>query len=223
MFRIFHRTDSLSAAFRNLSREAGEDLTRRYDEVCRDYGMQPTRNNRGRAHENGSIESAHGHLHRAISSELSFRGSVNFPDLTIYRAFIADIVQRRNARHAKKIDQEREHLLPLPKQRSIDYEETFSRVTSSSAITVRRVFYTVPSRLIGKLLRVRIYDDRLECYLNDNLVYTVVRGQRGEGGQLGYQINYRHVIHSLRNKPGALLNLSYRDQLFPQPVYRGDF
>ena len=219
----FHRTDSLSAAFRNLSREAEEDLTRRYAEVCKDFGMQPTRNNRGVAHENGAIESAHGHLHRAISAELSFRGSVNFPDLTIYRAFIADIVERRNARHAKKIDQERAHLLPLPKQRSIDYEETFSRVTSSSAITVRRVFYTVPSRLIGQLLRVRIYDDRLDCYLSDKLVYTVARGQRGAGGQLGYQIDYRHIIHSLRNKPGALLNLSYRDQLFPQPVYREIF
>ncbi len=30
-----HRTDSLSAAFRNLDREAREDLTRRYEELVR--------------------------------------------------------------------------------------------------------------------------------------------------------------------------------------------
>ena len=30
-----HRTDSLSAAFRNLDREACTDLTRRYEELCR--------------------------------------------------------------------------------------------------------------------------------------------------------------------------------------------
>ena len=29
-------------------------------------GMQPTRNNRGIAHENGAIESSHGHLKKAV-------------------------------------------------------------------------------------------------------------------------------------------------------------
>ena len=51
-----HRTDSLSAAFRNLKRDAREDLTRRYEGLLADYGMEGSRNNRGRAHENGSIE-----------------------------------------------------------------------------------------------------------------------------------------------------------------------
>jgi hypothetical protein len=61
-----HRSDSLSAAFRNLEREAAQDLTRRYEELCAHYGMQPTRNNAGLAHENGSIEGPHGHLKAAI-------------------------------------------------------------------------------------------------------------------------------------------------------------
>jgi len=34
-------------------------------------------------------------------------------------------------------------------------------VTSSSGFVLRKVFYTVPSRLIGFRMRVRIYDDRL--------------------------------------------------------------
>ena len=57
-----HRSDSLSAAFRNLDRVAQDDLTRRYEELCAHYGMTPSRNNRGVAHENGAIESAHEHL-----------------------------------------------------------------------------------------------------------------------------------------------------------------
>ncbi len=51
-----HRTDSLSAAFRNLDKAAQEDLTRRYEALCAHYGMTPTRNNTGLAHENGSVE-----------------------------------------------------------------------------------------------------------------------------------------------------------------------
>src|SRR4051794_41521645 len=35
-------------------------------------------------------------------------------------------------------------------------------------------------------------------------------------------VNYRHVIHALRRKPMALLNLVYRDQLFPREAYRQD-
>jgi hypothetical protein len=34
-----HRSDSLSAAFRNLEREQAADLTRRYEALCAHYGM----------------------------------------------------------------------------------------------------------------------------------------------------------------------------------------
>ena len=54
---------------------AQEDLTRRYEELCAHYGMMPSRNNRGVAHENGSIESSHGHLKSALGDELLLRGS----------------------------------------------------------------------------------------------------------------------------------------------------
>ena len=219
----YHRTDSFAAAYRNLNIQIKEDLTHRYEELCRDYGMQPTRNNRGQAHENGSIESAHGHFHRAVRSALQFRGSRDFRDLASYRQFIAEIVARRNQRKAKAIAKERKYLQRLPDQRSVDYELIYAKVTTSSAITVRRVFYTVPSRLIGEQLRVHLYDDRLECYLGKRYLFPLPRGRRGSGNGLGYQIDYRHVIHSLRAKPGALMNLSYRAQLFPCVVYRDIF
>ena len=102
-----HRSDSLSAAFCNLDRDAQEDLTRRYEELCVHYGMTPSRNNRGVAHENGAIESAHGHLKRAIADELLLRGSRDFEDLATYRRFIDEVVGRRNARNRKRIEIER--------------------------------------------------------------------------------------------------------------------
>ena len=60
--------------------------------------MTPSRNNRGVAHENGSIESAHGHLKNALVDELLLRGSRDFEDLMAYRRFIDEVVGRRNAR-----------------------------------------------------------------------------------------------------------------------------
>lgn len=135
-----HRTDSLSAAFKNLDKSAQADLTDRVDALCRHYGMTPTRNTKGIAHENGSIEGPHGHLKRAIADALVMRGSRDFEDLTAYRRFIDEIVGRINARNAKRIDMERASLRPLPARRTTDYEEITVRVTSSGGFILRKVF-----------------------------------------------------------------------------------
>jgi hypothetical protein len=218
-----HRTDSLSAAFRNLDSQAQDDLTRRYDELCAHYRMVPTRNNVGIAHENGSIEGPHGHLKRAIADALLMRASCDFDDLTAYRGFIDEIVGRRNARHAKRIDVERAALQQLPARRSCDYEELVVRVTSSGGFTLRKVFYTVPSRLIGHQLRVRLHDDRLEVFIGGTHLMTLPRGRAHPNGKHDHVVDYRHVITSLRRKPMALLNLVYRNQLFPREAYRRTF
>jgi hypothetical protein len=218
-----HRTDSLSAAFRNLDADAGTDLTRRYEALCAHYGMEPSRNNRGIAHENGAIESAHGHLKSAVRDALLLRGSTAFDDLAAYRRFVDELVSRKNRRNAARIDAERPHLKALPARRGCDYEESIVTVTSSSGFTLRKVFYTVPSRLIGHRLRVRLHDDRLELFVGGTPLMTVPRGRPAGNGKHGHVVDYRHVIHTLRRKPMALLNLAYRDQLFPRDAYRRCF
>jgi transposase InsO family protein len=218
-----HRSDSLSAAFRYLDSAAGEDLTRRYDALCAHYGMQPTRNNRGVAHENGAIESSHGHLKKALRDALLMRGGGGFDDLIGYRRFIDEIVSRKNAHHARRIAAERAALQPLPGQRTCDHEETIVTVTSSGGFALKKVFYTVPSRLIGHRLRVRLYDDRLEVFIGGTPLMTLVRGRAPASGKRAHVVDYRHVIHALRRKPMALLNLVYRDQLFPRDAYRLTF
>jgi hypothetical protein len=218
-----HRSDSLSAAFCNLDRDAQEDLTQRYQALMRHYDMTPTRNNLGVAHENGSIESAHGHLKRALEDALLLRASSDFDDLDGYRRFVDEIVGRRNAHARKRLELERPHLARLPMRRTADYEEKIVTVTSSGGFILRRIFYTAPSRLIGHRLRVHLYDDRLECFLGSTAMMTLPRGRAPSNGKGGHIVDYRHVIHALRKKPMALLNLVYRSQLFPRPAYARAF
>ncbi len=218
-----HRSDSLSAAFCNLKRQDRDDLTDRYDALCAHYRMTPSRNNRGMAHENGAIEGPHGHLKRALEDALLMRGSRDFEDLVAYRRFIDEIVSRINARNARRIEVERALLQPLPKRRTADFEEVPVTVTSSGGFTLRKVFYSVPSRLIGHRLRVRLYDDRLELFIGATPLMTLTRGRAQRNGKHGHVVDYRHVIHALNRKPMALLNLVYRDQLFPREAYRRTF
>lgn len=218
-----HRTDSLSAAFKNLDQAAQQDLTHRYDALCAHYGMTPSRNNPGIAHENGGIEGPHGHLKLALRDALLLRGSNDFDDLASYRAFIDELISRRNARLQPRIDIERAQLRGLPRQRTDDFEETLVRITSSGGFTLRKVFYSVPSRLIGHRLRVRLFDDRLTLFVGATELMSLPRGRAQRDGRHGHVVDYHHVIHALRRKPMALLNLVYRDQLFPRQAYRRMF
>ena len=215
-----HRSDSLSAAFRNLDDDTRADQTRRYEALCAHYEMTPTRNNTGVAHENGAIESQHGHLKRGVGQALLLRGAADFDTLDAYRGWIADLIGRRNARRGKMVQLECIALRQLPPGRTTDYDEATVFVTSSSGFVLRKVFYTVPSRLIGFRLRVRLYDDRLECFVGHSPALTLRRGRSHTAGRHGHVVDYRHIIHSLRCKPMALLNLVYRDALFPRPAYR---
>ncbi len=218
-----HRTDSLSTAFRNLGRDDARDRTERYEALCEHCGMTASRNNRGVAHENGAIESPHGHLKREIADALALRGSKDFADIDAYRAFVAEIVGRGNARRSGRIKAERETLKDLPPMRTTDHEETSVDVTSSSGFILRRVFCTVPSRLIGHRLGVRLHDDRLELHVGGVHHLTLPRKHKGASTKPVHVVNHRHVIHSLKTKPMALMNLTCRDELFPREACRRCF
>ena len=119
-----HRTDSLSAGFRNLCTDDAEDMTERCRLPCRRCGTTPSRNSRGIARGNGAIESPHGHLKREIADALALRGSADFADAAACRAFVAEIVGRGNARRSGRIKAERATLRDLPPMRTTDCEET---------------------------------------------------------------------------------------------------
>jgi len=142
-----HRTDSLSASFKNISKDAKEDSTRRYDELFHHYGLIPTRNNRGKGHENGGVESPHGHLKNRIRQALLLRGSTDFESVTAYQHWIDTIVGEINLRNRDKVTEERKHLKALPLQRTVDYTEAVVNVSTSSTILVKRIIQMVNPHL----------------------------------------------------------------------------
>ena len=213
-----HRTDSLSAAFRNLAEE--DDFTVRYTALLDHYGMAGTRNNRGVSHENGSVESSHRYLKEALEQALLLRGHRDFDNRAAYESFVRDAVLRRNRRNAAAWRVEREQLQDLPVGRTTDFVEEQARVTRCGTFTVRHILYSAPSRLIGQCLKVRLYSDRLDCYLCGALVLTLSRGSRPPTGARGRAIDYRHFIEALKRKPQAFKGLVFRDALFPREAYR---
>ncbi len=215
-----HRSDSLSAAYRNLDKKAAEDVTARYKQFCQNYNMEPTRNNRGEGHENGSIESPHGHLKKRIRQALLLRGSNDFESVPKYEEFLDQVVQDINLCKRDKIEEEIPYLQPLPLYHTADYTELVVKVSTSSTIQVKLSLYTVPSRLIGVTLRVHVYDTRLEIYLGSTHTVTLPRVYPSKANHRARSVDYRHVIESLERKPQAFRYSKLREDLLPDETYK---
>lgn len=219
------RTDSLSAAYKNLSKSDQEDLTELFDEFCKRYEMKPTRNNRGVAHENGVIESSHGHLKRRLAQHLkclfpdNHDSTYHFETLAEFQAVIDAMMERYNKRFATNVGIERMFLQALPSLKAVTYTTQRVKVTTSSTVSIKRVLYSVPSRMIGATLNVHIYDNRLEFFSGIKRILTLDR-VHPKGKQRMRVIDYRHVIHSLVKKPMAFYNAELRDDILPNKDWR---
>ena len=213
-----HRTDSLSAAFNNLSEK--QELTSRYAALCEHYGMRASRCNPGQSQENGSIESRHDSLKTALDQALRLRGSRGFDDRAGYEALVETIVGRLNARVALRLSVERAVLRALPARRTAEYQEVPVRVSKYSVFNAGGALYSAPSQLVGHRMMVRMYADHIECWLGGTRVLERPRLRSREGQPGARDINYRHMIGALQKKPGAFARWVLRDAMFPRAVYR---
>jgi transposase InsO family protein len=213
-----HRTDSLSAAFNNLAEQ--QELTKRYEALCRHYGMRASRCNPGQSHENGAIEARHDSLKIALDQALRLRGSRRFEDGRQYEVFVDQVVQRMNARVTKRLTAERAALRSLPARRTAEYEELPARVSKYAIFTVKGAQYSAPSQLIGHRLMVRVYTQHIECWLGGQCVLQRERVTHRGGERHPRAIDYRHLVAALKRKPGAFARWVLRDAVFPRAVYR---
>ena len=212
-----HRTDSLSAAFNNLAER--EELTRRYQALCEHYGLRPSRNNSGVSHENGAIEARQGSLKKGLEQGLLLRGSREFADLAAYEQFVAETVRRLNARCARAWEAERACLRRLPVRRTADFEEVDARVSKFGVFTAKSVLYSVPSRLAGQRLKVRLYSTSVEAWLGGVKVFEAERLHASTADRHPKRIDWRHMLPSLKRKPGAFARWVLREAMFPRSEY----
>ena len=214
-----HRTDSLAAAYKNLSEDAAKDLTERYKNLCAHYHMEPTRNNKGESHENGSVESTHGHIKNRLEQELVLRGSRDFDSVKSYESWVQTIVANFNQMNSRQFEAEKKALQPLPVHPSMDYELCSYKISNLSMAVIKGLTYSVPSRLAGHTVTFHLYQHNIEGYLGNTQVMKVER-QYPKQLKSRYVIDYRHIIHALVKKPRAFRFCKYRDEILPNDAYR---
>ncbi len=210
------RTDNLSAATHQLKVEGGRELTERYAALLSYYKAESSRINPGESHENGIVEKHHDVLKKALRQALALRMSSEFSTVEAYWDFVRGVVARLNSRREEAFSQERRCLLSLPNSPVPTYTDLQRKVSRYSCIRVNTQTYSVPSRLIGHRITVRLHPTTIELLYLQKSIEEFPR-LKGEGR---HRIDYRHISHSLVRKPGAFARYKFREDLFPSLIFR---
>ncbi len=211
----WHQTDNSTAATHDL--ETGKrGFNQDYLAVMDHFGLTPRTIKIRASNQNGDVESYNGVLKRRLKQHLLLRGSRDFDSVEAYEAWVQEVLRQANELRQQKVTEELSAMKEVNVERLLEYVQQRPTVSSWSTIRVKRNSYSVPSRLIGEQVRVRVYETRLEVRYAGKLELTVDRLL----GRNKHRIDYRHIIWSLVRKPGAFARYKYREELFPSLVFR---
>lgn len=209
-----HRTDRMSLAVNNATSE--KEFTQRYTALLDYYGMEMEKIQPDEPNENGDAEQSHRRFKESVDQALLLRGHRDFESREAYERFLKRLVAGRNDGRRQRLDEELPRLRHLPERRRESYKRLSLRVDSGSLIRADHNTYSVPSRLIGERVEVRLYVEHVEVWYAQREMERFPR-LRGRGK---HRINYRHIIDWLVRKPGAFENYVYREELFPTSRFR---
>ena len=219
----YHQTDNSTAATHQIPRGKGrpvDETTRRFNEeylaLMRHLGMTPRTTEVGAKEQNGDVEASNGAIKRRLEQALLLRGCRDFESIEDWQTFIDQVQHKANAARGARMTEELAAMRELHVSKLPEFVEESIKVSDWSTIRVRHCTYSVPSRLIGERVRVRIYEDKLEVLYGGTLQLSCERMR----GRFRHRIDYRHVIWSLVRKPGAFARYVYREEMFPSLLFR---
>jgi hypothetical protein len=212
----WHQTDNSTAATHRPTEGKKRLFNDEYQRVMDHFGMKPRTIEVGESQQNGDVEALNGAFKRRLVQHLLVRGDRDFESVEAYEAWVQSVATKANSLRTKRVAEELPVMKALAVERLPEYREEQVLVTGWSTIRVKENTYSVPSRLVGEYVRVHIYDAKLEV-LHGGKPQLVVERLKGRNG---HSINYRHIIWSLVQKPGAFAQYRYRDDLFPSLVFR---
>jgi transposase len=214
------QVDNSSAATHQIKRTGSErDFNDELVSIANYYGFSLRSTNISCPNENGDVESMNGHIKRRITQAMLLRGSSSFESMDDYDTFLRTVFDKANKTRLIKLEEELKVMKEIPKNPLPEYQEMYVTVRSGSTVNIKKVTYSVPSRLIGSSLKAKIFENEITLYNGADLVHEMPR-VLGDRGQV---IDYRHIIHSLVRKPGAFKNYRFRAELYPTEVFRHAF
>jgi len=219
-----HQTDNSTAATHRIpdgkSVVVAEDGKRPFNAdyvaMMRHFGMTPRTTEVGEKEQNGDAEASNRVLKRALEQALLLRGSRDFESVDAWQAFIDGVARKGNLAQRRRVAEDLAAMRELDVGKLPEFVEEDFLVSEWSTVRVKHCSYSVPSRLIGEWVKVRIFEDRIVVRYAGK---TELDCERLRGSHRR-RIDYRHVIWSLVQKPGGFARYVYREEMFPSVVFR---
>lgn len=219
----YHQTDNSTAATHRIpdgksvvAADGKRPFNEDYAAMMRHFGMKPRTTEVGEKEQNGDAEASNRVLKRSLHQALLLRGNRDFESVEAWQAFIDDVVRKGNRAHGRRVAEEVAAMRALDVDKLPEFVEEDVLVSEWSTIRVKHCSYSVPSRLIGEWVKVRIFEDRIVVRYAGQ---TELDCERLRGRNI-HRIDYRHVIWSLVRKPGGFARYVYREEMFPSVVFR---
>ena len=220
----YHQTDNSTAATHRIpdgKKVTGEGSGKRpfnedYLAIMRHFGMTARTTEVGAKEQNGDVEASNGVLKRALNQALLVRGNRDFESRGAWQFFVDELMQRANRGRGRRVAEDMAAMRALNVAKLPEFVEEDFCVSEWSTVRVKHCAYSVPSRLIGEWVRVRIFEDRIVVRYAGK---TELDCDRLRGRNLK-RIDYRHMIWSLVRKPGGFARYVYREEMFPSVVFR---
>jgi hypothetical protein len=211
----FHQTDNTTAATHDIP-SGKRDFNEDYKKLVTYFSMEPRTIGVGKKEQNGDVEAANGALKRRLKQHLLLRGSRDFDSEEAYEQWVQQVCEKANQLRSKKVAVDLAAMRVVKVNRLLEYTEEMKTVSGWSTLRIKHNSYSVPSRLIGEAVKVRVYESRLEVWYGGDQQQTMERLL----GRNKHRIDYRHIIWSMVKKPGAFERYRYREELFPTLTFR---
>jgi hypothetical protein len=211
----WHQTDNSTGATHQV-RTGRREFNVDYLELMAHLGRKPRTMALGKKEQNGTVEAPHGAFKRFLNQQLLRRPSRDFASETVFEQWLQGRLPHENSRCQHRLQEELAGMEPLRVARLPAFKELDVRVSQNSTINGLTKLYSVPPRLMHRHVRVRVYENHLVvCYGT-----TRIQAMPRLTGQALHAIDYRQVIGSLVQKPGAFARYRYREAWFPTLVFR---
>lgn len=195
--------DNMKVAVKKFVGLNEKEPTKALTELSIYYGFNFRFTNIARGNEKGHVERSVEYVRRRIFSE---PGCDRFDTLADANRFLAMGCLRLNSQPMsngnvplEEFEKEQAYLLPhLPKFESCIYSE--NRVDKYSTIMVSQNHYSVPDTLVGKMVTVKTFTNKIVIYHDNNNVAVHERSFKLHD----WKISIIHYLRTLHKKPGAL-------------------
>lgn len=195
--------DNMRVAVKKFVGLHEKEPTKALTELSIYYGFNFRFTNIARGNEKGHVERSVEYVRRKVFSE---PGCDKFDTLADANCFLAMGCMRLNSQPMSNgtiplelFQEEQKHLLPhLPKFESCIYSE--NRVDKYSTIIVSQNHYSVPDTLVGKMVSVKTFTNKIIVYHDNSIVAVHERSFRLHD----WKIDIHHYLRTLHKKPGAL-------------------